>query len=94
MNDAQESNQREEFVERAPFRTNGFLLSDNGAQFCNREFIKACTDLGLIFRTTHRNSPWSNGKVEALNKTLKYQCLPVICQSYVPDFERKPAERE
>ena len=41
-------------------------------------FIQAVANRGLMQRTIRSSHPWSNGKVEALNKVLKYQCFPVI----------------
>jgi len=41
-------------------------------------FIKTCMSLEFVQRTTKTAHPWSNGKCEALNRTLKYQCFPAI----------------
>jgi len=57
----------------------GVILSDNGPQYDSKEWRKYTEDSGLILRYTRPNHPWSNGKAEALNKTLKYQALPAIC---------------
>jgi len=57
----------------------GLVLTDNGLAFASNEFLLACRRLGLYPRTTRFNHPWSNGKSEALNKTLKYSALPALC---------------
>ena len=54
------------------------LLSDNGSELLSEIFIRTCVDLGLIQRTIRPGHAWSNGKVDALSKTLKYQCFPAI----------------
>jgi transposase InsO family protein len=75
-------------VERTPFKqSGGILLSDNGLAFQSDEFVSTCAALGLQQRTTRYNHPWSNGKVEALNKTLKQQCFPAICTGVVRDLD-------
>lgn len=40
-----------------------------------------------IPRYTRRAHPWSNGKVEALNRTLKYQCFPLLLSMGDASFE-------
>jgi len=74
-------NALDHYCEKAPFRVRGLLLSDNGKCFLAQEFIELCVKLKLLQRTTKTNRPWSNGKVEALNKTLKYQCFPAIANN-------------
>jgi len=69
----------EKFRKNAPFDIEGFILTDNGNPFISDEWIAHCLRSGYLHRTTRMNHPWSNGKVEALNKTLKYQCFPAIC---------------
>jgi len=66
------------YVDNAPFQPKGILLTDNGGCFISAEFIAEAAKAGFIQRTIRPGHPWSNGKVEALNKTLKYQCFPVI----------------
>ena len=65
-------------VAAAPFPVRGILLTDNGTSFLSDEFIIWAASSGLVQRTTRFQHPWSNGKVEALNKTLKYQCFPPL----------------
>lgn len=77
----------ESHISAAPFTPRGILLSDNGSPFLAEEFIGYCQKRGFIQRTTRYNHPWSNGKVEALNKVLKYQCFPAICAGHVDSIE-------
>ena len=66
------------YVHRVPFTPQGLLLSDNALCFLAEEFIERAKALCFIQRTIRAAHPWSNGKVEALNRTLKYQCFPAI----------------
>jgi hypothetical protein len=66
------------YLEAAPFDVFGIVLSDNGKTFLSDHFVQACTNAGLMLRTIRPSHPWSNGKVEAMNKTLKYQCFAAI----------------
>ena len=43
------------------------LLSDNGGEFANAEFVDLCENLNINFMTTAAESPWSNGLVERHN---------------------------
>lgn len=63
---------------RAPFAVDGIVLSDNGGAFLADAWLEGLGRRGLLPRTTRIAHPWSNGKVEALNKTLKMQCFPAI----------------
>jgi transposase InsO family protein len=74
----------EKYSTNAPFPMMGIIFSDNGPQdFLSDQFIAWVHSRGLVQRTTRYNSPWSNGKVEALNKTLKYQCFPALAAAGV-----------
>ncbi len=67
------------YCKTSPFRLHGLVLTDNGADFCGHEYSTAVAEeFGCYHRTTQVNHPWSNGKVEALNKTLKYTCFPAL----------------
>jgi len=71
----------------SPFELKGIIFSDNGpTDFLSDHFIEFCAKNGWLQRTTRYNSPWSNGKVEALNKTLKYQCFPAIAAANVTQW--------
>lgn len=56
----------------------GLLLSDNAMCFTSDLFMREARRLGLLQRTTKYNHPWSNGKVERLNRTLKETAFPAI----------------
>jgi len=73
------SRKQRKFTKNAPFDVSGIILTDNGNAFVSDRWISFCLHNGFLHRTTRINHPWSNGKVEALNKTLKYQCFPAIC---------------
>ena len=68
----------ETYCARCPFTPRGILLSDNAKSFLSETFIKTCRSLDFVQRTIRTAHPWSNGKCEALNRTLKYQCFPAI----------------
>lgn len=70
----------------APFPVRGLVLSDNGQAFLSDAFTGYLAQLGFVQRTTRFNHPWSNGKVEALNRTLKYQCMPPLVSGAVNDL--------
>ena len=63
---------------QAPFPLRGLLLTDNAKCFLADTLIKGVANRGLLQRTIRASHPWSNSKVEALNKVLKYQCFPAI----------------
>lgn len=63
----------------APFPVAGLVLTDNGGDFLSDRYRREVVEkFGCYHRTTKVNHPWSNGKVEALNKTLKYTCFPAL----------------
>jgi transposase InsO family protein len=64
------------YTETAPFKVSGLVLSDNGLPFLSEEFVGYLKLFGFVQRTTQYNHPWSNGKVEAFNRTLKYEAMP------------------
>lgn len=69
----------EKYCKTSPFAVDGLVLTDNGKDFLSEAFYqKVCVEHGCYHRTTRVNHPWSNGKVEALNKTLKYNCFPAL----------------
>jgi transposase InsO family protein len=75
------------FRAKAPWTNTGLLLTDNGPSFLADEYIAGSSERGYRQRTTRYNHPWSNGKVEAANKTLKYQCFPALCASRIESME-------
>lgn len=46
------------------------ILSDNGGEFANSEFIEMCESLNINFITTAAESPFSNGLVEKHNDII------------------------
>jgi len=73
------------FERAAPFPLAGVVFSDNGpSDFLSDAFIEFVHGKGWVQRTTRFHHPWSNGKAEALNKVLKYQCFPAITYANCP----------
>jgi len=66
------------YIEKAPFPVKGIVLSDNGGPFLSDHWLNFCQANKLIPRRIRSSHPWSNGKVEALNKTLKYECFAAL----------------
>lgn len=75
------------YVENAPFKVHGLVLSDNGLPFLSDEFIGYLKLFEFVHRTTRYHHPWSNGKVEAFNKTLKYQAMPALVAAGIKSIE-------
>lgn len=46
------------------------VLSDNGGEFANSDFVEMCENLNINFITTAAESPWSNGLVEKHNHII------------------------
>ena len=46
------------------------VLSDNGGEFANAEFVEMCENLNINFMTTAAESPWSNGLIEKHNQSV------------------------
>ena len=46
------------------------VLSDNGGEFANADFVDMCQNLNISFVTTAAESPWSNGLVEKHNGAI------------------------
>ena len=53
------------------------LRTDNGLEFCNKEFEMFCKNQGILRHKTVRNAPQQNGLVERMNKTLlsRVRCM-------------------
>ena len=52
------------------FGTPHRILSDNGGEFANSEFIDMCENLNINFITTAAEAAWSNGMVEKHNHII------------------------
>ena len=53
------------------------LITDNGGEFCNDQFLKLYLDEGIVCHFTIRDTPQHNGVAERMNRTLleKVQCM-------------------
>jgi hypothetical protein len=74
-------------VETCPFKVRGLVLSDNGLPFLSDAYVGYCKLFGFVQRTTQFNHPWSNGKVEAFNRTLKYEAMPALVAAGITSLE-------
>lgn len=74
------------FRAQLPVTTKGLVLSDNGLAFLSDAFVAYLLTEGFVQRTTQFNHPWSNGKVEAFNRTLKYQAMPALVAAGVKGY--------
>ncbi|GJS31120.1 retrotransposon protein, putative, ty1-copia subclass [Tanacetum coccineum] len=65
-------------------RTVKKLRTDNGLEFCNREFEQLCIESGIARHLTVAGTPQQNGVAERMNRTLmdKVRCL--LIQSGLP----------
>ncbi|GKC88028.1 retrovirus-related pol polyprotein from transposon TNT 1-94, partial [Tanacetum coccineum] len=73
-----------QLVENQTGRTIKKLKTDNGLEFCNREFMQLCIKSGIARHLTVAGTPQQNGLVERINRTLmdKVRCL--LIQSGLP----------
>ena len=46
------------------------IMSDNGGEFVNAEFVEMCAVMNIGVRTSPVESPWCNGTVELHNGVL------------------------
>lgn len=76
------------YLDTAPYKVSGLVLSDNGLPFLSDDFIVFLKTHNFIHRTTRYHHPWSNGKVESFNKTLKYQCMPALVAAGITDIQK------
>jgi len=79
------------YCESVPFKMRGLVLSDNGLAFLSDAFIGYLATHNFVQRTTQYNHPWSNGKVEAFNRTLKFQAMPALVASGIRSHEEAQA---
>ncbi|GJX38090.1 retrovirus-related pol polyprotein from transposon TNT 1-94 [Tanacetum coccineum] len=73
-----------QLVENQTRRTVKKLRTDNGLEFCNREFEQLCIESGIARHLTVAGTPQQNGLAERMNRTLmdKVRCL--LIQSGLP----------
>ncbi|GJY62523.1 retrovirus-related pol polyprotein from transposon TNT 1-94, partial [Tanacetum coccineum] len=73
-----------QLVENQTRRTVKKLRTDNGLEFCNREFEQLCIESGIARYLTVAEMPQQNGLAERMNRTLmdKVRCL--LIQSGLP----------
>ncbi|GKA32703.1 retrovirus-related pol polyprotein from transposon TNT 1-94 [Tanacetum coccineum] len=66
-----------QLVENQTGRTVKKLRTDNGLEFCNREFEQPCIESGIARHLTVAGMPQQNGLAECMNRTLmdKVRCL-------------------
>ena len=70
------SKQKEEILEAmfkvwiGVFGPPGKILSDNGGEFLNRDFIEMCDKFGIKVKMTAAEAPWGNGMCERHHKIL------------------------
>lgn len=63
------------------------VLTDNGNGY-KRRFGEACAELGVRWTRTKPRHPWTNGRVERFNRTLKGECLHADAQ-FTSDEDRR-----
>ncbi|GJW10457.1 retrovirus-related pol polyprotein from transposon TNT 1-94 [Tanacetum coccineum] len=73
-----------QLVENHTGRTVRKIRTDNGLEFCNREFKQLCVESGIARHLTAVGTPQQNGLAERMNRTLmdKVRCL--LIQSGLP----------
>ena len=78
---------------RAHFDARGIrvqrVLTDNGAGY-KRRFSEACAAAGVRHTRTRPYHPWTNGRVERLNRTLQGECV-YAGDRFTSDEERRYA---
>nr|GFC41098.1 retrovirus-related Pol polyprotein from transposon TNT 1-94 [Tanacetum cinerariifolium] len=73
-----------QLVDNQTGRTVKKLRTNNGLEFCNREFKQLCIESGIARHLTVAGTPQQNGLAERMNRTLmdKVRCL--LIQSGLP----------
>ncbi|GJY41440.1 retrotransposon protein, putative, ty1-copia subclass [Tanacetum coccineum] len=70
-------------VENQTVRTVKKLRTDNGLEFCNREFEQLCIESGIARHLTVAGTPQQNGVAERMNRTLMDKVRYLLIQSGV-----------
>ncbi|GJZ49158.1 retrotransposon protein, putative, ty1-copia subclass [Tanacetum coccineum] len=73
-----------QLVENQTGRTVKKLRTDNGLEFCNREFEQLCIESGIARHLTVVGTPQQNGVAERMNKTLMDKVRYLLIQSGLP----------
>jgi transposase InsO family protein len=68
------------------------IISDNGSQFISKDFKSFIKDCGLTHVRTSVRYPQSNGKLEAVNKTIKVECIRKTSFLTLQEARKKIAE--
>ncbi|GJR61822.1 retrovirus-related pol polyprotein from transposon TNT 1-94 [Tanacetum coccineum] len=70
-----------QLVENQTRRTVKKLRTDNGLEFCNREFEKLCIESGIARHLTVVGMPQQNGVAKRMNRTLMDKARYLLIQS-------------
>ncbi|GJS64523.1 retrotransposon protein, putative, ty1-copia subclass [Tanacetum coccineum] len=73
-----------QLVENQTGRTVKKLRTDNGLEFCNREFEQLCIESGIARHLTVAGTPQQNGVAERMNITLMDKVRYLLIQSGLP----------
>ncbi|GJZ85112.1 retrotransposon protein, putative, ty1-copia subclass [Tanacetum coccineum] len=78
-----------QLVENQIGRTVKKLRTDNGLEFCNREFEQLCIESGIARHLTVTGTPQQNGVAERMNRTLmdKVRCLLIQVEELQVEVE-------
>ncbi|GKC53169.1 retrotransposon protein, putative, ty1-copia subclass [Tanacetum coccineum] len=73
-----------QLVENQTGRTVMKLRTDNGLEFCNREFKHPCIESGIARHLTVAGTPQQNGVAECMNRTLMDKVRSLLIQFGLP----------
>jgi len=71
-------------IENQNGRSVKVIRTDNGLEFCNREFDQMCKDGGIIRHLTAPENPKQNGVVERINRTLLERVRCMLFHAQLP----------
>ena len=60
------------------------LKTDNGLEFCNKEFDESCSESGIGRYKTIPYAPQQNGVVERMNRTILERVRSILNESGLP----------
>ncbi|GKA85619.1 retrotransposon protein, putative, ty1-copia subclass, partial [Tanacetum coccineum] len=75
---------RKELVENQTGRTVKKMRTDNGLEFCNREFEQLCIESRIARHLTVAETPQQNGLAERMNRILMDKVCFLLIQSGLP----------